>query len=103
MDEDISKPGTLRAFRAAAGYSQAKLGEQIGVSQSAIKFWEMGKREPTIGNVAALARAFNVSFKTICKSIHIDTSGIPDDCGGDEHHGDGEKTIHLQSSQDLSV
>ena len=103
IDEDTSKPTTLRAFRTAAGYSQLKLGEQIGVSPSAVKFWEMGKREPTIGNVAALARTFNVSFKTICKSIQIDISGIPDDCEGVEDEGEGEKTIHLQSNQDLGV
>jgi transcriptional regulator with XRE-family HTH domain len=79
MDEDTNNPITLKAFREAAGYSQSKLGERIGVSQSAVKYWEMGKREPTIGNVAALARTFNVSFKIICQSMGVDISGIPDD------------------------
>ena len=82
MEEDTNPVVTLRRLRESAGYSQLKLSKQIGVSQSAIQWWEMGKREPTIGNVAALARTFNVSFKTICQSMGIDISGIPDDGSG---------------------
>lgn len=79
MNEDINQPVTLKQLRESAGYSQAKLGERIGVSQSAIKFWESGQREPTITNVIALAKTFNVSLRTICLSMGLDVTGIPSD------------------------
>ena len=86
--EGISPPMTLRNLRESAGYSQSKLSKQIGVSQSAIQWWEVGKREPTISNVAALAKTFNVSLKTICKSIGVDLTGIPDESSEGESAGE---------------
>lgn len=79
MDEESNESLTLRTLRQSAGYSQAKLGKQLGVSQSAVKLWESGECEPSISNVVALAKTLNVSLKTICTSIGVDLTGIPEE------------------------
>jgi len=43
------------------GLTQEQLAEVIGVSRSAISKWESGDMEPTIDNLAGLARVLNVS------------------------------------------
>jgi DNA-binding XRE family transcriptional regulator len=79
MDEKSTEPLTFESLRKSAGYSQAKLGKQIGVSQSAVKLWESGQCEPSISNVIALAKALKVSIKTVCSSMGIDVAEVPND------------------------
>ena len=103
MDKDTKTPITLRDLREAAGYSQSKLGSRMGVSQSAVQCWEMGSREPTISNVAALARAFDVSFKTICEALCVDVSGIPDDGEREGTLVPALTSLKLSGSIDISI
>lgn len=52
---------TLKELREERELSQAQLAQKIKTSQSAVAKWELGQREPTAGNIVALARFFNVS------------------------------------------
>ena len=79
MNQESNEPLTFELLRKLAGYSQAKLGKQIGVSQSAVKLWESGKCEPSISNVIALAKVLKVSIKTICSAMGIDVAEVPND------------------------
>ncbi len=45
----------LRAARAKGGLTQAELAARLGVSQSAISFWESGAETPSVDHVVALA------------------------------------------------
>ena len=38
-----------------------ELAARLGVSKGVISLWENGKREPTLGNIVALAKYFGVS------------------------------------------
>ena len=49
----------LKELRAAKGLSQMQLAQAIGVSQSAIAKWELGKTEPTASAIILLAAFFD--------------------------------------------
>ena len=51
----------IKKARKQEGLTQEQLAEVIGVSRSAISKWESGDMEPTINNLAGLARVLNVS------------------------------------------
>lgn len=51
----------LRELRAERGVGQVELAARLGVSKGVISLWENGKREPTLGNIVALAKYFGVS------------------------------------------
>ena len=50
----------LREARTTRGWSQAKLAEAIGKTQTAVTWWENGGREPSRADVALIARALGV-------------------------------------------
>lgn len=51
----------LADLRQQRGYSQGKVGELLGVGQSAVSSWELGESEPTVDTVYALERVLQVS------------------------------------------
>lgn len=48
----------LKELRAARGISQMQLAVAVGISQSAIAKWELGKTEPTATAIVKLAAFF---------------------------------------------
>lgn len=48
----------LKLLRQKYGYTQAKLGEEIGVNQNTISNWESGKRNADFPNLSKLAQLF---------------------------------------------
>ena len=55
----------IRELRNQAGLTQKELAEKLYKSESAIRMWELGKSEPDLLSVNALAEIFNVSADTI--------------------------------------
>jgi transcriptional regulator with XRE-family HTH domain len=51
----------LRELREKAGLTQEDLAERAGVKRGAVARWESGAREPSWGNIVALADALGVS------------------------------------------
>ena len=51
----------LRDLRIEKGLSQQELGEIIGVTHTAISFWETGVNEPKISYLIALCKYFDVT------------------------------------------
>lgn len=51
----------IRELRRKAGYTQAMLAEKIGVTTSAVGFWEVNRRQPDIVAITKIAEIFNVS------------------------------------------
>ena len=45
--------------------SQDELAEKLGVSRQSISLWETGQTQPTIDNIIALAKIFNISADTL--------------------------------------
>lgn len=55
----------LKELRSERKIGQVELAEQIGVSKGVISLWENGLREPTLGNIIALADYFKVSLDSL--------------------------------------
>lgn len=51
----------LKELRQDKKIGQEEFARQIGVSKGVISFWENGLREPTMGNLIAIAKFFEVS------------------------------------------
>lgn len=51
----------IRFYRKTNNMSQDELAEKLGVSRQSISFWENGQTQPTLENVIALAKIFNIS------------------------------------------
>ncbi len=52
----------LKELRTEKGVNQILLAEKLQVSKGIISFWENGLREPTLSNLLAIAKFFNVSL-----------------------------------------
>ncbi len=51
----------LKELRLERGLTQQKLASEIGVTQKAIDFWEMGTNEPKASYIIKLAKYFEVT------------------------------------------
>lgn len=51
----------IRCYRKENNLSQDELAEKLGVSRQSISLWETGQTQPTIDNIIALAKIFNIS------------------------------------------
>ena len=69
----------LRLLREQAGLTRPQVKQLINVSERRQADWESGIAMPSIENVVALARLYKVSLKTICRSLDIDVTEVPDD------------------------
>lgn len=56
----------LIVLRNQAGMSQMALAEQVDVSRQAVTRWESGASAPTLDNLKALAKIYNVSLDWLC-------------------------------------
>ena len=55
----------LRVLRAERGWSQAELGDRIGVSRQAVNAIETGKHDPSLPLAFRLARLFGMGIEEI--------------------------------------
>lgn len=71
----------IRNYRKANNMSQDELAERLGVSRQSISLWETGQTQPTIDNIIALSKIFNVSSDELLTSeprtINADSGKIP--------------------------
>ena len=55
----------IRKYRKENNMSQDELAEKLGVSRQSVSLWENGQTQPTIDNIIALSKIFNVSADAI--------------------------------------
>ena len=60
----------LRELRARHGWSQAELGERIGVSRQAVNALETDKHDPSLGLAYRIAAAFGLPVEEIFDNEH---------------------------------
>lgn len=51
----------LKELRLEKGISQRKLGEDLGVVNQTVSFWETGSREPDLDTLVKIAKYFDVN------------------------------------------
>lgn len=67
----------LRKLRDAAGLSQAGLSERTGVSVSALRQFEQGRREPTYGSLIKLAEGMGLSLAAFDSGQEVADDNAP--------------------------
>lgn len=77
--KELKENPTLKNIREWRGLTQKELAETTGISLRILAYYETKEKEPTISKAAALARALNISLKTLYRSLGISCEGIPDD------------------------
>lgn len=55
----------LKKYREAKGFSQKKLADMIGVSQSTVAMWEVGRNNPEYAKIEKLAEALDVGVSDL--------------------------------------
>jgi transcriptional regulator with XRE-family HTH domain len=72
MSEDkllASLGAAIRAWRKKAGLTMSQLGELAGVDPGFLAYIETGKKAPSLGTVAKIARALNVSLARLFQDV----------------------------------
>ncbi len=59
---------TLRENRLRCGMTQENAAEALGVSRQAVSKWENGTADPTISNLLALAKLYDVSAEDLLQA-----------------------------------
>lgn len=65
MNPTRSTGTLLREKRKAAGLTQIELAERVGVTQTAISYWETGRRRPGVDDALLLAEALNTTVERL--------------------------------------
>ena len=58
----------IRNYRKENNLSQDELAEKLGVSRQSISLWENGQTQPTVDNIIALAKIFNITADELLES-----------------------------------
>lgn len=53
-------------YRKKAGLSQEELGYKLNVTRQSVSLWENNQAQPSLENLIALAKIFNVSISELC-------------------------------------
>ena len=68
--EEITFVGaSLRNARKQRGWTQARLGQLVGVSRPTINMYENGRKQPGRDTLLALAKALEISVESLCEPL----------------------------------
>jgi transcriptional regulator with XRE-family HTH domain len=81
----VAEIKTLKEIVFESGLNRQQIADLLGVSPPRVSEIMRPGQDLRVSTVIKLAKALNVSLKTLAESIGQDTTGIPDDCGGDEN------------------
>lgn len=70
-------PDNIKKYRKENNMSQDELAEKLGVSRQSVSLWETGQTQPTIDNIVALSKIFNVSSDVILGNSPADDTPVP--------------------------
>ena len=66
----------LRQLRISRGYTQQRLADALGTSQSSITAWESESREPDFRTIQRIAEYFHVPMSSLLPSEEVDQSYV---------------------------
>jgi transcriptional regulator with XRE-family HTH domain len=61
----------MRLARLRAGMTQEDLGDKLGVTQTAVSYWEGGKRDPGVAELLRIAEAIGVPASRLLPPEHL--------------------------------
>ena len=56
----------LKQLRKERGIGQVALSKELDVGKSIVSLWELGRCEPTLSKIVAIAKFFHVSCDYLC-------------------------------------
>ena len=59
----------IRKYRKANQMSQDELAEKLEVTRQSISLWETGQTQPSLDNIVALAKLFDVTPEELLKNV----------------------------------
>lgn len=65
----------IRRYRKAGGYTQRGLAEEVGVTESAIRNYELGLRTPSESQLEAIARALDIAPESLADTGLVGARG----------------------------
>lgn len=65
----------IRRYRKAGGYTQRGLAEEIGVTESAVRNYELGLRTPSESQLEAIARALDIAPESLADTGLVGARG----------------------------
>lgn len=81
----------IRKYRKSSNMSQDELAEKLEVTRQSISLWETGQTQPTLENIVALAKLFNVSTDELL-SAETPEHPAPSASGKPKQDGPKKKT-----------
>ncbi len=63
----------IRNYRKKLNISQDELAEKLSVSRQSVSLWENGQTQPTIDNIIALSKIFNISSDVLLGNIESES------------------------------
>jgi transcriptional regulator with XRE-family HTH domain len=79
MNEEPTKPSTLKEIMEAAEVNQAEIARRLNVSSNTVSAWFTGRKTPKADNFFSLCRELRVSPKELAYLLGINIQGIPND------------------------
>ena len=86
----------IREYRKRNNMSQDELAEKLGVSRQSVSLWETGQTQPTLDNIIALAKIFNISTDAILGN-NVEDKKQQEEPQPDENRPKTKKTVIFAS------
>ena len=67
----------ILGYRKKAGLSQEELGYKLNVTRQSVSLWETNQAQPSLENLIALSKIFNISLDELC---NIELVSNNEDC-----------------------
>jgi transcriptional regulator with XRE-family HTH domain len=83
---DVGEIKTLKQIVFESGLNRQQIADILGVSPPRVSEIMRPGQDLRLSTVIKLSKALNVSLKTLAASIGQDTTGIPDDAGGEQNN-----------------
>ena len=69
----MTKANNIREFRKEAGLTQKQLAEKVGLSEQAIRMYELGKREPNVDVIKRIGKTLDVAPESL-RGVEIESA-----------------------------
>lgn len=82
MTDAVAKKigASIRTARITKGWTQDRLAAELGLTQTAVSYWESGRRTPAVDDLITVARALDVAPYELLAAEDFDTRRSVEEC-----------------------
>lgn len=78
-ESEPKRKSNLQALLDARDLTHRELSARIGLTERTIQDWAKGTSLPRLDRALLIAKALNISLKTLCREFGLEVDDIPDD------------------------